>query len=465
MIATRRTLLGLMAASAAAATACSAQERRPHRPPVRRPAARVPYIHELFTGVGRGDAELDTAAFSLAARTGLHKLAPGVRYLLRRGVRIEKDHAGFVCDAGTATISMLTGAGEFDLAAQDPTQAYGPSHVGLDVLDVENAILAGIAFELQTHRDVRCAIAVAVRGGSRALVDSCSARGFDLPWRGIFSLQSCQNARMQSITVRDCGSSKDIARLLKDGRGDVAQPQVTGIEVDNDTLRGAWSLNAAINGVVVERLELTGPAAVYGQQTDGVNIQSQGDCGITVNQLRTSRVGEALDNFSSGMTARDIIADDTYFSPIKLIHGASRCRIAGVRIRRTGFAGVQIANSVGGPVEHNEVTGVTADDIGLHHDRWSPKLGLPAGVYFDGGAPDVDGRTASTVSHNLVRGVFNGYRDRMPVLVQQGSPTIINTAFGNAFEGRGSQYSTLSEVIGGGGALRINGRLTQGETS
>ena len=462
MIATRRTMLGLMAGGAAAATACSAQERPPQRSSSPRRLARAPYIHELFTGVGRGDPVIDTAAFELAARTGLFKLAPGVRYVLRRGVRIRKDDAGFVCDTGTATIAMLTAAGEFDLGAQEDGKAYGPSHVGLDVLNVQNVVLAGIDFELQSNRDVRCAIAVAIRGGSNALIDSCSARGFDLPWRGIFTLQSCPNARLQSIAVRDCGSSKDIAQLLKDGRGRAAQPQVTGIEIDNDTLGGVWSSNAAINGVVVERLELTGAASLHGQQTDAVNIQSKGDCGITVSQLRTSRVGEALDNFSSGMVARDIIADDTYFSPIKLIHGASRCRVEGVRIRRTGFSGVQIANAVGATVEYNEVSGVTADDIGIHHDRWCPVLALPAGVYFDGGAPDVQGRKASAVSNNVVRGTFNGHADRMPVLARQISPEAASTAFGNRFIGDGSGYSALAEVIGEGGALRVNGRLTKG---
>lgn len=454
----RRTFIGLTLASVAAAGACSAQDVRRHSSRPGRASRSVPYIHDLYSGVGQGDAAIDTAAFTLAATRGLHKLAPGVRYFLQRGINVRTPGGGFVCDAGTATILMLTAPEQFDLDAYDAAKAYGPTHVGIAATDATDFMLAGVAFELQPHRDPRCAIAIAVRGGARALVDSCTAQGFDLPFRGIFTLQSNRDARFQSITVRDCGSSKDVSHLLTDGRGTAVQPQVTGIEVDNDTIRGAWSVNAAIRGVVVERLELTGEAAVFGQQSDGVNIQSRGECGIVVDQLRTSRVGEALDNFSSGLIARQVIADDTYFAPIKLIHGASRCRISDVRIRRTGFAAVQIANSTVGPVEHNMVTDVRADEIGIHHDRWCPRLELPSGVYFDGGAPEGGPRRPSMISNNLVQGVFNGHQDRMPALVRQISPVATSTARDNVFQGEGTNYGVFAEVIGAGGVLTVNGR-------
>ena len=399
--------------------------------------------------VGVGNASADQAAFTSAAAAGGYiSLTPGTTYYLTNKIATAANKSGFICPSGFATIVMKTGTGQFDLSSFDTSFLWSGRHVCFNSNGFDDIIYQGIKFQLEASASIRCAIAIALRGGQRNAVKCCDFTGFDLPFRGMLTIQSVREFEVSNCSWYDCTSSK---AGLSNGTSSV-NPQTTGIEIDNDSVSGSYQTYSSWGRIVnctFRNFELSGGAASGGQQSDAINIQNQGKDTtgkIIISNINAEKVGELLDIFGSDVSANNIRGNDIFLTPIKIIHGASRIKVTGVQVHRTGFAGVSVGNS--GNVSWNtsniEVTDCLITDIGYHRSAYTTYTYCP-GVHFDGGNSPMTKEQNAYVS-GYFAGYNNGTTPTMTCVVQQTSSGAATTAINNVFEGDGDTYADGGSV-------------------
>ncbi len=331
-----------------------------------------------------GDASglADTRTFRAAMRRGgVWGLTPGGRYFINGRIAIERPSSGFSCAGAGAQIVMLTGPGGFDLDRYDPGEHFGERHVGLLALGVDRPTLDGLRVSMQPNPGVRVCIPFALRGCSNLRIGRLEYWGFKETWRGLFTLDSCAGGVVCDLYAHDCNPDTDVLPSL----------QVSAVVLDDNRIAGRNTTGVSFGAVRYSNL-LFGPRALarYGPQTDAVTVMSSGWTGASFGLISGEGVGEVLDCWGDGVTAR-IHARQTQLYPVKLMYGAQRCRIT-ADVDGTGLSAVYLAGTADNPlrrrqgVEHNIIQ-VTAKNVGALHDSvaavWRPMPSMQAGVYFD----------------------------------------------------------------------------------
>ncbi len=146
--------------------------------------------------------------------------------------------------------------------------------------------------------------------------------------------------------IHDCGTAVDTYG---------GQPQLTGIEVDNNRANSIMSVEVEIYLNRIEDLIFSGDAlSSYNWQSDGINTQNGSYHHVHHNRVRN--VGEGFDTFAVDQNVHDNKFIDIYALGMKLIHGASRNWLHHNKIDRAGRGGIGLNSSDNiGDVEYNTI--------------------------------------------------------------------------------------------------------------
>ncbi|WP_139139275.1 hypothetical protein [Sphingobium phenoxybenzoativorans] len=201
---------------------------------------------------------------------------------------------------------MLTSAGKFDQA--EYSGEFAGNQVGI-YIEGKKKVRLEARHLMQRSDGIRVCSPVAVRASHDVTIIGI-AENFSEAEFPLLSWDSNVNGSVQ-WSARNCTPDSDILPWM----------QLTGFGVDCNRVEQANSIGLIFD-VKVKKLRL-GPRARarYGEQSDGVNIQSQGFSGAK-GRVVADTVGEAFDCFGDNTEVR-VFAKRCYAYGVKLIHGAS----------------------------------------------------------------------------------------------------------------------------------------------
>lgn len=182
-------------------------------------------------------------------------------------------------------------------------------------------------------------------------------------------------------------------------------PQATGIEIDNDRINNTNTIKLLISDNNIHDIR-HGPVilAAWGDQTDGINIQTTGYAGNIIYGNRIKNVGEGIDNFSTH-TSISNNSIETVVIGIKLIHGASYCTVTSNEIKDAEWRGISVTGGSDASALNNVISSNSISSIDPLF-RWS--IGGAGGVVGSLTQTSClavhDGGTAGTVKGNLFIG-------------------------------------------------------------
>ena len=296
------------------------------------------------------------------------QLSRGARLHLHAGTRIEiartlkiGSGGGIVGDSSTDRPIIFLPAAEFNNTNDVADQGrYGPNAVGIDFsgelsgslrpsagVDLENL---KIVSERKAGRRLR---GIVGRNVADCVIRNVEISGF--PMAIGIALASARRCRVTGTYIHDFADDTPW-RLL---------PQSTGIEVDNDIIRGIPSSGTTIDHFRIERLRVGGKLlAKWGYQTDSINILSSA-LETRIADGRISEVGEGIDTFGSNGSIDNVVIDNAYIFGLKFIHGAAGNRASNVSITNPGLAGLIFAGSDWAKKDTaaNVVTGIRISNI------------------------------------------------------------------------------------------------------
>lgn len=162
-----------------------------------------------------------------------------------------------------------------------------------------------------------------------------------------------------------------------------SQPQITGIELDNDRINSVGSAGVRICRNSIKDLTVTGSLlSTYGYQTDGINLAHQTTNNCIVSDNFIDNVGEGIDVFGKCNTINGNTIRNAYIYGLKFIHGASFNSAAGGTIENAGLGGVVFAGSAVsgvGDTTRNAVSGITIRELN-YNSAWTANSS--AGISF-----------------------------------------------------------------------------------
>lgn len=243
-------------------------------------------------------------------------------------------NGGFV---GRGKLLMLTGTGKFDSTTYLGTFA----NAGIYALSKSNVVLRCIV-EMEANAGIRTCFPFCLRDVTNAdvHVDAFNFKEAEMP------LLCVDTANGGYFKGRFTDCTPDSVTL--------GSMQVTGFGVDYNRVGGVNSYGYFFD-IYVKNLRLgTNARVTYGEQTDGVNIQSLGYAPC-VGRMYAEEIGEGLDTFGDHAII-DATIKRAHAHAIKLVHGASHNQI-NCTVDQTVMHGVVLAgsNTASKPVAHNQI--------------------------------------------------------------------------------------------------------------
>lgn len=294
-----------------------------------------------------GVSVADYVSLQAALNTGkVVRLVDGVTYPVTSQTLIPS--GGGIVGKGIFTVSSADFAGT----------TLTPSAVTVPFLALNASDITLADFKIQVTATQNSVIyPIALRGVSKAVVSDIEVTG--LNGGSAIKIDSSTDITIDHPYIHDC----ILDRLGSSG-------QLTGVEIDNDKLAGLGSQRVTVSNPKIRDLTVT-PAflAVYGYQTDGVNIQV-GAMSCSVFGGVIENVGEGIDTFGDDGVFADTIIKNPYIFGLKLVHGASRNKFSNHRIINPGLAGVTVAgsstaskNTDGNSISGAHVSGVNPNGV------------------------------------------------------------------------------------------------------
>lgn len=283
---------------------------------------------------------------------GVIILRPGATYEIGSQVASTGHNQGVICVCGKATVVLQTGAGKFDRSTYSGTQ-YDANACGFYSLNFNNYTLHGVAITIEATASVRTIKAAAIRGG-RGHISNAEGYGFKECQEGIFSIDSVTECSRLYFSPHDSGTSNATLPSM----------QITGVCIDDNRLSGVASTNSDV-WCVGKNILLTGAAlALYGHQTDALNVKSTGENHGLTTHVIFDGVGEGFDCFGSYVVAH-VQLKNIYAFATKLIHGAQNCRIDGVVDRTAGPAIVYGGSNTATQSVSSNIVELSVSNIGV----------------------------------------------------------------------------------------------------
>lgn len=373
---------------------------------------------EQFGAAGDGVTD-DAAALQAALDTEkLVRLSPEKTYAFGSQIAVTGDNGGLI---GGGKLLMLTGAGQFD--ASDYTGGYLSNRTGILIDGVDKPVL-DVVVEMQTNAGIRTCNALTILSCTNPDV-KIEAFGFKEAKYGIIEANSNIGGTIDT-NVHDCGADTTSLPSM----------QVTGCAVDGNRVASVNSTGQTIIGNFKDiRLGATA-GAFYGEQTDGLTIQTTGYSGARVT-VNAENVGEPFDCFGDFVIA-DVIAKDAVNYGVKLIHGASFCKV-NATVDGCGIYGVVIgSDSTTKSCNRNFIT-ATVDGVGTVTNPIPPST--TAAFATDGSSA----RYQPTNNTVIINGRTNGATADYAVLVESGSGNMIDADCTLSFN---LQYGVVNSLSG-----------------
>lgn len=223
-----------------------------------------------------------------------------------------------------------------------------------------------------------------------------------------------------------------------------AQPQMTGVEVDNNKVDGNPSRGIDIHDNSFIDIMFSGSAlSTYGAQTDGIN---NGGIGLRIHDNYVRNVGEGIDLLeATDCNVTGNILVDCYHAGIKLIHGASRNNVGHNTILRPGRSGVSLSG-VSAPSNDNYIHDNTIHDVNVS-TVWDALSNAALHIISGGGIEAND----NTFRDNKVTGGSN-----MDYAVR------VEGGIGNRFyDTEAESWLVLYSSVSAGTAVITNAKKTQ----
>lgn len=309
-----------------------------------------------------GDGTDETAKLKAARDAiGLVELEDGKTYRISSQLAATGHQQGFWCK-GKAQLSVMVGNGEFDKSNYSGN-LYASNGCAVLCEGFDRYTLKNVIIQMESTAAVRTVKAFGLRDsyGSHVEIEALNFKECDGGVVGLDSLKYCY----VDAYVHDCGTSNATLPTM----------QVTGVSIDDDRISLIDTTNTFVRAHG-ENIVLSGAAlALYGPQTDGVNIAGTGDNHGLVVEAKWDNVGEAFDCFGSFVHAK-VSAKNCHLYGVKLIHGAQHCVIHATVDTTVGAALVFGSSSTATQdVAYNHVT-VTASNVGVLSGRAVAKAGF-----------------------------------------------------------------------------------------
>lgn len=251
---------------------------------------------------------------------------PGKQYPI--GSRIDLPANSFVdFKTNGSSILMLTGTGYFDAA--DYSNGYGTNALGFLANGADNVTLKA-RITMQPNAGVRTCAAAAARACNNPQFD-IHADGFKEAYTPIVAADSIWGGHL-AARVENCNPNSTT----------LATMQLTALGIDYNRLNGVNSRGYTFDLVVRNVLLGADARAKYGEQSDGLNIQSLGLSGAR-GRVYANTVGEPIDLFCDGCVI-DAVIESAYNYGLKFVHGASY-NLVRATIISTGGPAVVFAGS------------------------------------------------------------------------------------------------------------------------
>lgn len=291
-----------------------------------------------FGAVGNGIAD-DTVAIQNALNTAKRVFLPGGG-TYKVTTRLSVPSNGGIFSDGTGII--YAPAANFNNTSLSNKYASNSA-----VIDASGLLVA--PFTAKANVELKDFIIKSEVSGNR-LVDAITARnvnGLNIDGVEIYGFPVGCGVRAASVigdsVIKNC-KIHDFTDNTNWGVG--TNPQITGIEIDNDRINSIGSKSIRILHNSIQNLTVGATfLAAHGYQTDGINLSHQ-DCQyfvISNNVIRT--VGEGVDVFGQYGVISNNSVYGAYLFGIKLIHGARNNVVTGNDIISSGIAGITIAGS------------------------------------------------------------------------------------------------------------------------
>ncbi|HEU4986855.1 MAG TPA: right-handed parallel beta-helix repeat-containing protein [Rhizobiaceae bacterium] len=321
-----------------------------------RAEAALGFLIEAAAGHGAiGDgASDDTTHLQAALDTGRRVwLTPGKTYKVTSRLTIPSG-GGLISD-GTAKI--YAPAASFNNT--DLNDNYGDTAVVID--------LSGETSGAFTANENVCCIGVEIYSdvqGGRLLNAIVARNVIDLDIRDNHIRDFPVGCGIKVASVR--GNSRIEGNRIHDFTDDTdwgvgVNPQITGIEVDDDRVNSIYSVALSIKGNRIAGLTVGSTfLAAHGYQTDGINISApSGSFFHVIEGNRIANIGEGIDCWGWYCSIKGNTIQTPYYAGIKLVHTASYNAVQGNTILNAGAWGITISGSasVAGDLDGNVFTG------------------------------------------------------------------------------------------------------------
>ena len=375
---------------------------------------------ENYGATGDGTTD-DSSALQKALDTGkLVFLAPAKTYAFGSQLT-PPSNGGFV---GGGTLKMLTSAGKFDASAYGA--AYAANVTGVLVSGAVNTRIEA-RFDMEANAGIRVCHPLAVRNSTNVTVIG-EAANFKEMQHGALSWDSNVGGYVRWYAHDMTPNSTTLGSM-----------QVTGFTVDDNRIGGVNS-TGLIFDVTAKNLRLGASARVtYGEQSDGVNIRSQGYSGF-VGRIYAEEVGEGLDCYGDNNNIQ-VAVKNAYMYGVKLIHGAAHNEITATVDGTAGDALVYGASTKS--AEHNHVR-LTASRVG--ELTGGTAFANPSAVHADG--PSATYKPQYNRTEVVAKG--NGTAMKYVVFDESGS---YNTYDADGI-GWATQFGSIASTAGAGNIIR-----------
>ena len=312
-------------------------------------------VYGSWFGVRSDGTTDDRAALQAATNTGRPVvLKSDTTTLISQGIS-HVAGSGLVCLDGIATVRAKTGVGGFTVVSSAAPRT-GTDRNMYFCNQTDDLVWRNVVLETDGATEVVLS-GIYLYGGMATTGYDIKGSGFSGFWNGacvrIASVGAGARRNLDISYARNCGAT--LGNTYYSGGC-----QMTVIEIDNDLIASTASQPGVITVGLIENILLTGTALTdFGQQTDGLNIVSQGansTSGWTATIGVIDKVGEPIDIQGRSCTITVGTIRRAYNDAVKLIHNASHNTVTVGEVDESGrfVVGIFGSDSV---VANSDTTG------------------------------------------------------------------------------------------------------------